>query len=72
MFGARVGGNMVDSCPNSTFKALLESQKDSQDKWLGVAETITFAQTFMELGRVNIHLQCKATFMAEEKLEVYR
>ena len=38
---------MVDSCPNSTFKAILDSQKDcgNQDKWLGSAETISFSSS---------------------------
>ena len=40
---ATVDGNMVDRSTNSTFKALLDSRKDSQEKWLGVAETISFS-----------------------------
>ena len=44
LFRATVDGNLVasDSCPNSTFKALLDSRKARQEECLGVADTITF------------------------------
>jgi hypothetical protein len=42
VFRASVDGNLVDTCPNSTFKALLESRKARQEECLGVADTITF------------------------------
>ena len=34
---------MVDKSPISTFKFLLDSQKDFLDKWLGPVETISFS-----------------------------
>ena len=34
---------MVDASPISTFKALLDSQKDCQQEWLHLADIITFA-----------------------------
>ena len=42
-FSARVDGNLVDSSPISTFKALLDSRKERQKECLAVADTITFA-----------------------------
>ena len=41
-FCASVLGNLVDSCPNSSFKALLDSRKALQEECLSVADTITF------------------------------
>ena len=34
---------MIDKSTNSTFKALLDSQKDCQEQWLSVVETISFS-----------------------------
>lgn len=42
LFSARVEGNLVDSSPNATFKALLDSRKERQNECLGVADVITF------------------------------
>ena len=42
-FSARVDGNLVDSSPIATFKALLDSRKERQKECLAVADTITFA-----------------------------
>ena len=42
-FRAIVVGNMVDSCPNTTLKALLDSRNDSREQWLPAAETISFS-----------------------------
>ena len=40
---AIVAGNMVDSGPNSTLKALIESRKESREKWLAAAEIISLS-----------------------------
>jgi hypothetical protein len=45
IFRATVCGNLVDSCPNSTFKAILDSQTDTQKKWLAPVETISFSSS---------------------------
>ena len=42
-FSARVHSNLVDSSSNTTFKALLDSRIESQKKYLGAADTITFS-----------------------------
>ena len=46
-FSARFVGNLVDSCPNSTFKALLDSRKERQKECLHVADTITFTSSYL-------------------------
>ena len=48
-FSARVLGNLVDSCPISTFKALLDGRKERQKECLVVADTITFACSDLSL-----------------------
>ena len=42
VFRAAIYGNLVDSSQYSTFRALLDSQKERQEQCLGVEETITF------------------------------
>ncbi len=51
LFSARVDGNLVDSSPNATFKALLDSRKELQKNCLGVADVITF--TFSDLSKTE-------------------
>ena len=48
IFRATICGNMLDSCPTSTVKALFDSRKQRQEECLGAADIITFTSALLE------------------------